>query len=263
MRNFDRKRVVAGIGAIVTAMVVVLFIPTVIGGWAPILHWTCSTVGSSTKETEWIPAVLVNSPYGGYVTGNATIPREYIAGGLGFGSSDGLPASNGTVGGLFLHLNLTVSPTSNDTQWGPGASVRCASPDRISPSVDFEGSQVYSGLLSNPGGSSDAGEAHVYNFSTDPGDSTAYLTNGFMTANSPSVNTCGQPAVWRHLTSSRLEVGIPSGTGERDWSVPYVLPFTQTFAYWFPSGFGSWEIDNLSAPGGPGGGWAFLYAPCN
>jgi len=35
--------------------------------------------------------------------------------------------------------------------------------------------------------------------------------------------------------------------------------YTATWSYWFPPDFGTWQIDNLSAPGGPGGGWAFNF----
>ncbi|MGC2034334.1 MAG: hypothetical protein WA761_02675 [Thermoplasmata archaeon] len=60
-----------------------------------------------------------------------------------------------------------------------------------------------------------------------------------------------------------LPVKLLFTENEQNFSVPYVLPFTEQYTYTFPANFGTWQVDNLSAPGGPGGGWAFSYSPCS
>ena len=262
--NAARRRKGVGIGIAACSIALVALVAlTWVAGWAPLAHQSCGVSGVSIQESEWVPVLYVNAPFGGYVTGNATTPQGLLRGDIsGFGSSNGMPASNGTVGGVFFHLNLTVIPVANQTEWGPGVNSRCTSVREIFATADFVGSQVYSGILPNEGGVNDSGESHVYNLSSGSGDATPYGSNGFVADNSASVSTCGGPAVWRHVTSSYLRLSLPSTPDGSNWVVPLNLVLSESFGYWFPSNFGTWQVDNLTAPGGPGGGWAFSYSPC-
>ncbi len=98
------------------------------------------------------------------------------------------------------------------------------------------------------------------------GQSTASMTplfeNGFQSANAPIVSTCGEPAQTVELTEENMEVRFAFRTDSGNVTLPYLLPFAQQYSYSFPGDFGTWQIDNLSAPGGFGGGWAFSYLPC-
>jgi hypothetical protein len=64
------------------------------------------------------------------------------------------------------------------------------------------------------------------------------------------------------VISNRLTVWFPVSLSDRTVQVPFIIPVTESYHYTFPANFGIWEVDNLSAPGGPGGGWAFSYEPC-
>jgi hypothetical protein len=259
-RGFARRSL--SIVVVVAVVSVALSAPTWVGGWAPIAHTVCVDTSTLAGVVAWIPAILVNSPFGGSVAGNASIPRGFIANGQGLGSSDGMPASNGSVGGVFFHVLMNLSRASNETIWGPGSNLRCSQAFHITATVDFSGSQVFSGILLGPGNYSDSGEPHMYNFTTSSGDATVYFTNGYTTANMAPVSTCNTSGRSIPISSPELVVSVPFTIGGHVVLAPFTLPFSQTFHYYFPPNFGTWQIDNLSAPGGPGGGWAFSYAPC-
>lgn len=239
----------------------ILVLPPLFAGWAPVLHRTCKTGTIAADEPFWIPAILVNAPYEGNVSGNASIPPGFIVDGQGFGSTDGMPASNGSVGGVFFHVWLALFSLVNTTVWGPGSNVACSHPFSMTATTDFNGSQVYSGILGNQGNLSDSAEPHSYNLTAPPGGSTVYFDNGFVSANTQDISTCGGPAKSVPVNSPEFTVWVPFAIGNRTAIVPYEIPFDQMFHYRFPSN-GTWAIDNLSAPGGPGGGWAFSYSTC-
>jgi hypothetical protein len=98
-----------------------------------------------------------------------------------------------------------------------------------------------------------------------PGHSnTIYFLNGFDTPDSGSISTCGEPAQSLPLvTSTHLTLWAHFASDGQNYSVPFNLPIVESqFHYWFPANFGTWQVGNLSASGGPGGGWAFSYSPC-
>jgi len=59
-----------------------------------------------------------------------------------------------------------------------------------------------------------------------------------------------------------LSVSFRIDLGNQSFWIATELPFTEQYHYSFPANFGTWQVDNLSAPGGSGGGWAFSYSPC-
>ncbi len=256
-----RQRYLIGGVAACSLVLTSLFLPTLIGGWAPLLHWSCVDGQRAVSQAAWVPAILVNAPYRGNVSGNATIPPGFIADGSGFGSGDGMPASNGSVGGVFFHLWLSLFALVNSTVLGPGLSSRCTGEWGIMAATDFNGSQVFSGILGNQGNLSDANEPASYNLTAEGAGVTARVDNGFVRPNSPDVSTCGESSNVSLAQSLKFTVSISFSVAGRVLVLPYILPFKQTFQYRFPAD-GIWVVDNLSAPGGPGGGWAFSYSPC-
>jgi hypothetical protein len=62
--------------------------------------------------------------------------------------------------------------------------------------------------------------------------------------------------------TSYVNVEIPFPYDGSIRVVNATVTVTADFEYTFPSDSGVWGVDNLSAPGGPGGGWAFSYTPC-
>jgi hypothetical protein len=78
-----------------------------------------------------------------------------------------------------------------------------------------------------------------------------------------TVSTCGSSTASLWVTSHYLTLWYRFSTGQGSATVSFTAPESGAgFHYSFPADFGMWQVDNLSSPGGPGGGWAFSYAPC-
>ncbi|MGP8158941.1 MAG: hypothetical protein ACLPWO_04970 [Thermoplasmata archaeon] len=213
----------------------------------------------------WIPVVLINAPYGGFATGNGSLPAGYLGPNTILPSASGTDALNGTVAGVLYQIWLNVTRDTNVIVWGPGTDSRCAQPYSIDPGgLGSKPPPSYSGVLFGPGYKSDAAEPHQYNFSSSQGDATVLFSNGYASANAASVSTCGKAAqsVTLPLRPVDLLVTLPFSTGDGNTTQGLVIPLTLSYHYMFPPNFGTWQVDNLSAPGGPGGGWAFSYSPC-
>jgi hypothetical protein len=250
------RRWTTGSAILILAIVVGLFTPTIIGGWAPVLHWTCQPVSRVLNQTVQIPSVLVNSPYGGNASGAVMLPPGFLPGflvGMGTGATNG-----GSTAAAFLS-NITVSVVKNGTVWGAGTNRRCSGPFEITlapigaPSLGIP--------LLGLGNISDRLEPDLL-FPQSP--DLIYFSNGFQSANWENISTCGGTAQKLPLVfATYLTLSAHFAWGGENHAVPFNLPMVSSqFEYEFPADFGTWQVDNLSAPGGPGGGWAFSYSPC-
>jgi hypothetical protein len=217
-----------------------------------------------------IPAVLVNSPFGGSGWGNGTIPISFPGAfngpppkgtyAIGFGTG----ALNGGSLGAFFTVNVSIYSVRNLTVLGAGQNLACSQ----SYSVQFENPRSYleaGGEMLGENNVTDAVEPRVATF--NPGlaniSESLYFNNSFSRENSPTVSTCDGTAKSLPVDGSdRLQVWFPVDTGSAAERAPFELTFAQSFHYIFPANFGTWQVDNLSSPGGPGGGWAFSYSPC-
>ena len=75
-----RRRTWAVVTSVSIALIALaLLAPTWIGSWAPVLHVSCSRGNQVLAEQLWTPAILANSPYGGMVYDNGTIPPDIPA----------------------------------------------------------------------------------------------------------------------------------------------------------------------------------------
>jgi hypothetical protein len=266
-----RRRLILLSVASVSIVVIASLTLTVTGGWAPLLHWTCQKGGAVAELTNYyIPAVLVNSPYGGRAWGNGTFPVTFpgVWNGLpppgvtkiGFGTG----ASMGETLGAFFTVNVSFYRLGNVTAWGPGANVRCSQPFEVvlqPPTIYAEAG----GGIMGPNNTSDSTEpsfALIYEGTQDQIRSL-FFDNAFEGANAADISTCGGPAQSiPSILSSYLSVWFPVTIQGQNLTIPYIVPVEESYHYWFPADFGTWQIDNLSAPGGPGGGWALSYSPC-
>jgi hypothetical protein len=179
--------------------------------------------------------------------------------------------ANGSVWGGFVLEEMVVERLSNTTELGAGSNGHCSrefaySLQIVPPNVGYE---ILGPIFDTPwgpefgtGGYSDLGEPLMYNFTTSPGNSTSLFHQGFIQANAPPVSTCGGPAQIVPVRSLSLDTWIPFEWGGAEQLASLALPIAQAFSFEFPANFGTWQVDNLSAPGGPGGGWAFSYSPC-
>ena len=267
--RFRSRRNQALIGVVAVAGVLLLLLPTVLLGWAPVLHWTCVYQDRVAEGVTFVPAVLVNSPFGGNATGRGTIP-PYFPGSLGYptlGSFQTSFAENGTASGTFNSVNVSVFKGRSELALGPGLNSPCSQSFSVVPTQPpflgtYAGWQL--GLASNL---TDKGEGSSVSFSSFGGYRVLplYFNNSFSVASGANISTCNAPSRSVALTanSDSLSVSIGFSLDGRNETAPMTLPFVQSYLYWFPANFGTWQVDNLSAPGGPGGGWAFNYlGPC-
>jgi hypothetical protein len=259
--KWSRRRRATVVTVIVACAVVAgLFLPTFLGGWAPIVHFACRTTGPPVKSAyAWIPALLLNSPFGGEAFGNGTVLPGPLSM-LGFGTVYGLGEKNGDAAWAGFRAEINVSAESNVTLWGPGQDSRCAGPYQVA--IQYWGGGVLGGLLLGEGNVSDESEPTSLGHWTYPGDINVTIANGYKVSTSREISTCGATAAQNYTSSTYLRVIVPVTVGGVAYSLPYVLPIEEGFHYLFPAKFGTWQVDNLSAPGGPGGGWAFSYSPC-
>ena len=268
-----RRKGIALCGVIAAVVVVIVSSLTFVAPWAPLAHFSCQRGSQASTTTAWVPLSLLNTPYGGRAFVNATLPQGMFGGSANSNSNPpnlvGGHESNGTVWGSFWKMSLAIYTAVNTTLWGPGSTSRCTQQFElgavsVAPAQGFLGALfLWPGApLFGPNSSSNINEPEMVNFSAAYGDSSTIFWNGFHSANSQNVSTCGRGAQTASGRSNFLTTGVPFRLNGRPFTFSITLPITQNFSYWFPPNFGTWQVDNLSAPGGPGGGWAFSYSPC-
>jgi hypothetical protein len=216
-----------------------------------------------------MPEALVNAPYGGIGSVNSSWSDNpaWFTTGSGF---PGTGASNGSVAGAFLQVNVSIDALSNVTVPGLGQDTPCGDTFQVELPMVVSGGTYTGGIFDypwepqfGPGALSDRLEPRMVNLTTYPGDASPFFSNGFSAPNMGNISTCGLPTQQFHAESYFLTVWIQFTLGGLVHLQPLDLPYNQSFNYHFPGGFGTWAVDNLSTLGGPGGGWAFDYlGPC-
>lgn len=249
---------VGGIGAIVLLVVGGPMSPL---GWSAVSHSECQVIGASLETlSAWIPALIVQAPYGGMAWGNASVP----AGSLSYpeGSSNGYQSSardGGSTWSGFLG-EINISSLQNVTVLGDGADVTCRSAHSVT--LVRSGGVVLGAPLLGPGNESDVGEPSTLGYFSAPGEANVSISVGFTDSSGGDISTCSEAAESSEMVSVEFGIDLPGNQSAHSAGLSDVLPITESFHYTFPANYGVWQIDNLSAAGGPGGGWAFSYSPC-
>jgi hypothetical protein len=241
---------------LLTVAILVLFLPTIVAPWAPVLHSSCERGIVAFNGEFYIPVLLLNSPYAGHAWGNVTFPDGFLPGNVNrFGTQD----SNGGAAWDGFEAGLQVSNLENVTLWGAGSNSPCS--HEFETTLAPTGNDSLGIPIIGPGNVSDSNEPVVLSLGQL---STVFFSNGFNVANSAKVSTCGASSESIPMvTSSYLSLSASFEWAGQNQSVEFTLPILQSvFHYAFPANYGTWQVDNLSAPGGPGGGWAFSYSPC-
>ena len=192
------------------------------------------------------PQVLVNSPFLGSALGIylGVSPTNLSS------SGPGVFASNGTVEGHFEDFRWIIREAVHQ-----GTSVRCDGQLFLSQTDNFSGgTQSLGWELRNDSSEQD----WVGGNDNGTGYSLVYLNNSFTRATS-SVSTCGLGRETLGLTSDYFSMILPFWAYSLPQNVTVEVDALVSFSYSFPANGGTWMVDNLSAPGGPGGGWAFSY----
>jgi hypothetical protein len=194
------------------------------------------------------PILIANSPYNGTASGSVPITNgTHIL---------TLSPRNGSAFGVFERMNWTVRIGKATG----GTDPSCVGTYYLVPTDDGTSTTF---PLSN---------RSVFNFTTDsqePNQSgitgaggPVYFYDGFYTSTS-QLSTCGAGTTVLHAASNSIRVGVTFEADSTAHVVNVTIPVSTNYTYTFPANAGTWSIDNLSAPGGPGGGWAFGYVgPC-
>jgi hypothetical protein len=195
------------------------------------------------------PYLLLNSPYNGSAQGQFKV----------WNNSSGTPSWWGEID---YAQNGMVTDQFRDLQWTVYEAVSSGE------GVSCKGVYV-TGVRDNG-----AGVINQYgpyaNDSLEPtwsGDNgTSYdrvIFNNSFSRTTQLVDTCGVGQKRLGLSSAHLSIVIPIDVNGQVVSIAATVSVFSNYTYAFPANAGSWAVDNLSAPGGPGGGWAFSYlGPC-
>lgn len=192
------------------------------------------------------PLVVLNSPFN-TTRADWSTQTSY----LGNGTNFTFPAWNGSVWGFFNLDNWSIQIGAGSSQSGTACTSTFFA--RVTSSKPQIGVPLGSYL-------NDSAEPTYFRLNGTSGP--VYYSNGF-SRETFSVSTCGKGSLPRGLTSQYLVVTLPFTYRGVQHTVDATIVQETSFRYVFPGGAGSWAVDNLSAPGGPGGGWAFSYlGPC-
>jgi hypothetical protein len=239
-------------------------------------HFVCVEGRVVKSQLNWTPNLLVNSPFGGYGNVTYTLPPP------GDRSGGGGSQFNGTSGSVIWPVYWNLSTEHRVLVDGVGTDARCPPLEVQVGKGPYASGLPFGGCGGCPipvvTNTTDIGEAtHVSYNSTNgnPPTWTVIWNNSFTIDNQGQISTCGGAAKWGSLTTHNLTFQVPFATGNGTFafnetiytSYSPIAPlgsYTASFSYWFPPNFGTWQIDNLSAPGGPGNGWAFNFVgPCS
>ena len=77
------------------------------------------------------------------------------------------------------------------------------------------------------------------------------FNNSFEIANAPDVSTCGGPRQQIPVCDRRAAREAPLHGKRAEFLCPVRAPIHGPYTYTFPANFGTWQVDNLSAPGWP------------
>ena len=194
------------------------------------------------------PLLLVNSPYQGNSTGTVSILNDTWNVTLG--------SRNGSTWGYFEHFGWSVFREESQ----PGSPTNCSARLDVVHSDD-ETATIFSLVNGTTGNfSNDSEVPNVVSTSWTAAPTT--FADGFQRL-TETISTCGSGARVRHVTSHHIDIGLELHATGLPRVLNVTVNVTTWYVYTFPANTGVWEVDNLSAPGGPGGGWAFSYAPCS
>lgn len=197
-------------------------------------------------NTTLTPYLLINSPYRGLANGSLPIPG---------GVELTIYPTNGSTTGYFEHIGWIV----RDEVPAPGSSSSCSGLFNLTY-VDEGTSTTFSlfnGTVLNFTNDSEEPNEVTTNWTSGP----VLYSNGFL-AETGRITTCDSDAATRHTQSTHIVVGVPFQSMGVWHLLDETLAIPTTYSYTFPADTGTWLIDNLSAPGGPGRRWAFSYSPC-
>ncbi len=194
------------------------------------------------------PQLLLNSPYDGSAYG--TLPVDNGSRNLTMYANN-----SGGLWGYFERIDWTVRVG----QSSGGTNPACDQVFYLSEKDDWTSAGLPLFNSSTPYYLNDSREPTSVQISSSGGPT--YFYNQFYSVTS-ELSTCGTNSSVQTVKSNHIQVGIEFQYFGSSHIVNVTLKEPTSYRYVFPANTGIWAIDNLSAPGGPGGGWAFSYSPC-
>ena len=202
---------------------------------------SCTWTILNSRDPSLTPQLLLNAPYLGTSRGTEETWTNNSSG--SHLSSQTLYGLNGTAWGAFENSNWTLLQNCHG---------------QFRATITFEVGGVTSPLGLNL--TSDKSETN-----SSGGQGTTYpvlyFDNSYRHQNL-MVSTCGSGPVNRSFASTYYTVTVPFHSGLVLENLTETYHMLTIYDYSFPANGGTWAIDNLTSPGGPGGGWAFSYSPC-
>jgi hypothetical protein len=200
-----------------------------------------------------MPVLIVNSPYGGYANGSWT--RYANTSSQTIKETDTIGARNGSIDYLLEQSNWTIWTTKQSGD----RSVSCAGV--FSYSWTPTGIQVVGSTGLNYTNDSQAsqftgGNGTRSNYGA-PYD-LLYFNDSFYRS-SGGFSDCGGGTSTTAAASTYIDYRIPFDYQGSPQIASITFDELTNFTYTFPANGGAWEMDDLSSPGGPGGGLSFSF----
>jgi hypothetical protein len=245
---------------IVAGLIVTVTI-TAAGGLSLLSHLECKRGEPVSTILLWTPFDLANSPYLGSTSYSAAF-QVYEPFGLTV-VTDTNSLRNGNVSaGYFQTENWTIFSQSNSSEVGPGFDTACDSPYDVEPAPTNFSSSFGGYVLQGPGNTSNVNEPTAFPIAP-PQRPPAVFSNGFTTANRPSVSTCGTHSKEVNFASKSFGISITFLGRYGPVTTHATVPSDQNFTYYFPANAGTWLVDDLQLNSGlQGPGLAFSWQPC-
>jgi hypothetical protein len=202
----------------------------------------------ATLSESITPWVIVNSPLFGKATGTHIAVNGSSTVRTTFGGPE-----NGTVWGWLEIENWTIYTEVS----GPGVGALCPQP--FVATVHDQGNAVIGALPANgPGIFANDSQEPTISGSNATGTPVVYYHQGFY-ASDRMISTCGTGTESFATSSNYVDIGLGFEYGGAWHVLNETTSVLTEYTYEFSANAGTWAVDNLSAPGGPGGGWSFSY----
>jgi hypothetical protein len=203
----------------------------------------------ATLSDAFTPWVITDTPVHGTATGYITVVNGTTTSRTGWHI-----AQNGSVAGWFELENWTIFTNVPP----PDSLTRCTT-DFVALAHD-NGITVIRSVPANPApvNFSNDSQAPTQTGSNSTDTPIVYYDAGFHTT-TQTLSACGGGEAVANVSSDSEHMGL-GFEYQGAWHILDVTLHVQTeVSYEFMGNGGTWAIDNLSAPGGPGWGWSFSY----
>lgn len=201
----------------------------------------------TTLSDAQTPFLIVDTPYHGYAEGKYIVQNGY-----GTHSTKFDVGENGSVYGWFELENWTIYSVNP-----PGLGQSCSA-HFLASGLDQGRNDIGSVPPDFPIQYTNDSQAPTSIGMNGTSNPVTYFDAGFH-SQMFTVSTCGTSPVNESMETSHISIGLGFNSGG-GWQIVWeTLTIDAEYYYQFPANAGTWAVDNLSAPGGPGGGWSFSY----